>query len=61
MAGRDNDSEQPRREPNAELTIRLTDDERIEFQKVAERCGLSLAAWARDRLREAAKREAKEA
>jgi len=43
------------------LSICLPDDERIELQKAAERCGLALADWIRDRLHEAAKREAKEA
>ena len=43
------------------VSICLTDSERIEFQKAAERCGLSLYDWIRDRLSEAAKREAKEA
>jgi hypothetical protein len=43
------------------LPIPTTDSERIEFQKAAERCGLSLADWIRDRLLQAAKREAKEA
>jgi hypothetical protein len=52
-------------EPRGKFTevveVCLTDLERIEFQKAAERCGLSLAAWMRDRLNECAKREAKEA
>jgi hypothetical protein len=43
------------------LPLPLTDAERIEYQKAAERCGLSLTAWIRARLHEAAKREAKEA
>jgi predicted HicB family RNase H-like nuclease len=43
------------------IELRITDMERIEFQKAAERSGLSLAAWIRDRLNEAIKREAKEA
>jgi predicted DNA-binding protein (UPF0251 family) len=42
------------------VTLCLNDAERIEFQKAAERCGLSLAAWMRDRLNECAKREAKD-
>ena len=45
---------------NDVVQICLTDAERIEFQKAAERCGLSLAAWMRDRLNECVKREAKE-
>ena len=48
--------------PSADiLTVPLTDAERIEYQKAAERCGLSLTAWICSRLHEAAKREAKEA
>ena len=43
------------------VSLPLSESERIEFTKVAERCGLSLAEWMRDRLNEAAKREAKEA
>jgi hypothetical protein len=43
------------------VSICFTDTERIEYQKAAERSGLSLFDWIRDRLREAAKREAKEA
>jgi len=43
------------------VALCLTDAERIEYQKAAERSGLSLFDWIRDRLREAAKREAKEA
>jgi len=43
------------------LSLPLTDAERIEYQKAAERCGLSITAWIRSRLHEAAKREAKEA
>jgi hypothetical protein len=43
------------------LALPLTDAERIDYQKAAERCGLSLTAWIRSRLHEAAKREAKEA
>ena len=43
------------------IEIRLTDIERIEYQKAAERCGLSLERWIREQLAEAAKRQAKEA
>src|SRR5690348_10797301 len=39
--------------------IRLSDDERGEFQYAAERAGLPLAQWMRDRLSKAAKRESK--
>jgi hypothetical protein len=51
---------EPRAEANEFVQFCLTDLERIEFQKAAERCGLSLAAWMRDRLNECAKREAKD-
>ena len=58
------DSERlPRRaesEASSIVEIRLTDSERIGYQKEAERCGQSLADWIRQRLAEAAKREAKE-
>ena len=43
------------------VQLPLSDEERIEYQKAAERCGQSLAEWIRQRLAEAAKREAKEA
>jgi hypothetical protein len=46
---------------NEVVQLHLTDSERIEFQKAAERCGLSLSAWMRGRLNECARREAKEA
>jgi hypothetical protein len=48
-------------EPCQIVAVALTDSERIEYQKAAERCGLSLAQWIRNRLRLAAEREAKEA
>ncbi len=55
----------PARDPTAEPTkiipLRLTDTERITYQKCAERSGLSLSAWIRDRLTQAAQREAKQA
>ncbi len=47
--------------PLCTVPLTLSESERIEFQKCAERCGLSLAEWMRDRLNEALKREAKEA
>ena len=57
-------SERPPRQAESEASsiveIRLTDSERIGYQKEAERCGQSLAEWIRQRLAEAAKREAKE-
>jgi predicted HicB family RNase H-like nuclease len=54
-------SKEPLEELSETVSLRLSESERIEFSKVAERCGLSLAEWMRDRLNEAAKREAKEA
>lgn len=43
------------------IELRLTEEERIDYQKCAERSGLSLAQWMRDRLAHAARREAKDA
>ena len=51
----------PANEPRCMVPLDLTESERIEFQKCAERCGMSLAEWMRDRLLDALKREAKEA
>ena len=51
---------QPADEPSRAFELALTDSERITYQKAAERCGLSLVEWIRDRLNRAAKREAKE-
>jgi hypothetical protein len=50
----------PKSESTAIVPLPLSDSERITYQKAAERCGLSLADWIRDRLNAAAKREAKE-
>jgi hypothetical protein len=47
-------------EPSDTIALKVTDTERINYQKAAERCGLSLAEWMRDRLNTAAQREAKE-
>jgi hypothetical protein len=43
------------------VPLNLTDLERIECQKAAERCGLSLREWIRSRLWEAVQRESKDA
>ena len=43
------------------LQIRVGDGERIEYQKAAERSGLSLSEWVRTQLNRAAKRQATEA
>jgi hypothetical protein len=65
MPAMSNHSDGPTGDPVTErrdvVPLMLSDTERIEYQKAAERCGLSLSAWIRDRLSEAAKREAKEA
>jgi hypothetical protein len=44
-----------------DVHVPLSETERIELKKCAERCGLSLVEWMRDRLLLAAKREAKDA
>ena len=54
-------NQSPVKEPRCSVQLELAESERIEFQKCAERCGMSLAEWMRDRLLEALKREAKEA
>jgi predicted HicB family RNase H-like nuclease len=55
----------PTRDPGGEASkivpIRMTDAERINYQKAAERSGKSLSEWVRDQLNRAAKRQAKEA
>jgi hypothetical protein len=43
------------------LHLRVGQDERINYQKSAERCGLPLSEWVREQLNRAAKRQAKEA
>lgn len=39
--------------------IRLSESERSDYQQAADRAGMKLAAWVRDRLTKSAKREAK--
>lgn len=39
--------------------IRLTESERKDYRQASDRAGLKLAAWVRDRLSKAAKRESK--
>lgn len=41
------------------VPIRMTDSERERYQKAAERAGMSLSEWARDRLDKAVNRESK--
>jgi len=41
------------------VALRLTTAEREGYQRAAERAGVSLSAWIRDRLDKAAKREAR--
>ena len=43
------------------VDLRLTQTERIDYQKCAERSGLSLTQWIRDKLDQAARREGKDA
>jgi hypothetical protein len=43
----------------AVLQIRLTEAQRAEYAQAAERAGMSLSAWIRDRLAKASKREAR--
>jgi predicted HicB family RNase H-like nuclease len=42
---------------NTRLELRLAAAERDEYERAAEKAGVSLAAWMRDRLSKAAKRE----
>ena len=44
---------------SAVFQIRLTDAERASYEQAAQRAGVSLAAWMRERLNKAAKRESK--
>ena len=39
--------------------VRLTDGERAEYERAAERARLTVSGWIRDRLAKAAKRESK--
>ena len=41
------------------VPVRMTDDERTQFQRAAKRAKMTLSGWIRDRLARAAKREAK--
>jgi len=59
--GRGRPTRDPSGEPSKIVPIRMTDSERIEYQKAAERSGLSLSEWVRGQLNRAAKRQAKEA
>jgi len=47
----------PSGEPSKLFPVRLTDSERQEYEQAAERAGMSVSAWMRDRLAKAAKRE----
>ena len=52
----------PPRDPSGAsriVPVRMSDDEKEEFRAAAERAGMSLSDWVRDRLHKAAKREAK--
>jgi predicted HicB family RNase H-like nuclease len=52
----------PTRDPSGQASklfpVRLTDAEREEYGQAAERAGMSVSEWIRDRLAKAAKREA---
>jgi hypothetical protein len=39
--------------------VRLTDDERAEYERAAKRAKITVSEWMRDRLAKAAKRESK--
>jgi hypothetical protein len=41
------------------VPIRLTDAEKVVYQRAASKAGLTLSEWVRDRLSRAAKREAR--
>jgi uncharacterized protein (DUF1778 family) len=41
------------------VAVRMTQDERAQCQHAADRAGVKLSAWMRDRLLRAAKRESK--
>ena len=54
----------PARDPTGNAAklfpIRLTDSEKAEYQRAADRAGVSLSVWIRERLDKAAKRESKQ-
>ena len=52
---------QPRPRLSRDAGDELTESERIDYQKCAERSGLSLTQWIRDKLAQAARREGKDA
>jgi hypothetical protein len=39
------------------LQIRLSEDEKLAFERASENAGIALSAWVRERLRTAARRE----
>jgi hypothetical protein len=53
----------PPRDPKAGaakiVPIRMTEGEKANYQKAADKAGLNLSEWVRDRLGKAAKREAR--
>lgn len=59
--GRGRPSKPPSNSKADILHLRIGQEERISYQQCAERSGLPLSEWVRDRLNRAAKREAKEA
>jgi predicted HicB family RNase H-like nuclease len=59
MVGKGRPTRDPTGEPSKHFIMRLTDAERENYAKAAERAGMSLSEWIRDRLTGAAKRESK--
>ena len=49
----------PMGQASAIYPVRLTDAERLEFERAAKRAGLTVSGWIRERLSKAAKRESK--
>jgi hypothetical protein len=61
--GKKKSAGRPTRDPKGQaskiLPVRLTESERGDYQRAADRAGASLSEWIRDRLNKAAKRESK--
>ena len=59
MAGKGRPTRDPSGAASKHFIMRLTDAEREHYAQAAERAGVSLSEWMRDRLSKAAKRESK--
>ena len=59
MVGKGRPARDPSGAPSKHFIMRLTDAERADYQRAADRAGLSLSEWVRERLSKAAKRESK--